>query len=662
MADVSPLLLVGGHPNGAPTGSASPNGDVKKTTGSSSNGGEALFIHKAPRVRSGKRKSQQNSSQPRGEVEQPLHQEEDQTIVIDLTEERCNLTRSTNWGPEEALSEENFLIARMLNGETAPEEELCGDKRIAPASSLFPPLAQSIATKEVEGERLQEEEESDEEDDPNLSVSLPTEKYVDPISEEDLVQQQLGSFSINQHQQHKNEGGERSSRSRKRPSVTAAAANSTAAATAATAAAAPLSIFDGEALSSIRFLPGSNGGYQSLDRRHQRGGETANSPSGGHGGGTRRRRTSVRARKSRSSDFLDRLDVSASSSDHRKRLSTPLKMSKIERGLYLGNMEAATDVLLLESHHITHIITLDTVPLPRKISSFLPRVNFLHLHVTDLVDEDILSHVDPAIEFIEEGLSNENGGVLVHCFRGKSRSAAIVLAYVMRKYKYTLEKALRKVRARRSCICPHQGFLAQLKLFESMEFTLDTSNVQFKMFRVSLAAERMRKAKVLFRDSLDYILDDDPGEVPGGSAKCSQVYKCKSCRRTLATSHNLSPHESGETPRWTEPKWSLPAEEVLEGASDLGLRLCTRSVFINPVAWMRTEIKQSLGGALYCPNCQTRVGDFSWVAGTSCGGGSGGKAGCGAAISPSFQLLVTEIIFKTKNRFLQSSGREPVVV
>lgn len=34
----------------------------------------------------------------------------------------------------------------------------------------------------------------------------------------------------------------------------------------------------------------------------------------------------------------------------------------------------------------------------------------------------------------------------------------------------------------------------------------------------------------------------------------------------------------------------------------------------------------------------------------------------GVHVTPAFQLDVTEIIFKTKNRFLQSSGREPVVV
>ena len=379
-------------------------------------------------------------------------------------------------------------------------------------------------------------------------------------------------------------------------------------------------------------------------------------------------------RKSQSNDFLDRMDFSSSGGGtlssrgksatlDRRRARSRAKMNKIEKKLYLGNMEAATDVILLESHEITHIITLDSVPLPRKVTTFLPKIRNLHIQVTDLPDEDILSYVTQAVAFINEGMSGE-GAVLVHCFRGKSRSAAIVTAYLMQKYNYTLEKAIKKVRAKRECINPHEGFLAQLKLYESMDYHLDTSNVQFKMFKLHLASERMRKAKILFRDSLDNVLDEDAGgDTPldplssAGSARgqFSQTYKCKRCRRLLATSHNMIPHVTKEVPSWYDPKWSLPAEEVFEGASDLGLELCPQSLFINPIRWMQAEIKQNLSGRLYCPNCQTKVGQYSWVKGCQC-------AGCKVTLVPAFQLDVTEIIFKTKNRFLQNTGREPIVV
>ena len=92
-----------------------------------------------------------------------------------------------------------------------------------------------------------------------------------------------------------------------------------------------------------------------------------------------------RRRKARSNDFLDRIDpvslVSTRSATlHTKRKTTP-KMSRIEQGLYLGSLEAATDVILLESNAITHIVTVDSVPLPRKITSLMPRIAMLHLQV-----------------------------------------------------------------------------------------------------------------------------------------------------------------------------------------------------------------------------------------------------------------------------------------
>ena len=127
------------------------------------------------------------------------------------------------------------------------------------------------------------------------------------------------------------------------------------------------------------------------------------------------------------------------------------------------------------------------------------------------------------------------------------------------------------------------------------------------MFRLHCASERMRKAKILFRDSLDLVLDEDPAASSGNMAgilsgitgeynmsKSEQrssgnhpvVYKCKRCRRTLATAYNMLPHCVKESPDWTDSKWALPCEEVLEGASDTGLSLCGASVFVNPTRSM----------------------------------------------------------------------------
>ena len=107
---------------------------------------------------------------------------------------------------------------------------------------------------------------------------------------------------------------------------------------------------------------------------------------------------------------------------------------------------------------------------------------WLFLQVTDLPEEDLLSHFSSSNAFIEDGLSKD-GAVLVHCYRGRSRSATVVVAFLMQKHGYSAERALGKVRGKREIIQPHESFLAQLKLYENMDFSIDPGNLQFKMFK-----------------------------------------------------------------------------------------------------------------------------------------------------------------------------------
>jgi len=49
---------------------------------------------------------------------------------------------------------------------------------------------------------------------------------------------------------------------------------------------------------------------------------------------------------------------------------------------------------------------------------------------------------------------------------GVSRSATLVIAYLMRKYKCGYEKAYNKVKDRRKIINPNAGFVMQLKQYD----------------------------------------------------------------------------------------------------------------------------------------------------------------------------------------------------
>jgi protein-tyrosine phosphatase len=101
--------------------------------------------------------------------------------------------------------------------------------------------------------------------------------------------------------------------------------------------------------------------------------------------------------------------------------------------------------------------------------------------VTDLPDEDLLSHFNASNEFINDCIERQGGACLVHCFRGRSRSATVVAAYLMHKHGYSAQKAIAKIRSKRPSINPHESFLAQLKMYESMDYSIDTTNIQLKV-------------------------------------------------------------------------------------------------------------------------------------------------------------------------------------
>ena len=50
----------------------------------------------------------------------------------------------------------------------------------------------------------------------------------------------------------------------------------------------------------------------------------------------------------------------------------------------------------------------------------------------------------------------------MHCMAGVSRSATLVIAYIMKKYKMSLDEAKKLVEAKRPFINPNPGFIKQL--------------------------------------------------------------------------------------------------------------------------------------------------------------------------------------------------------
>ncbi|PSN40606.1 Serine/threonine/tyrosine-interacting protein [Blattella germanica] len=133
-------------------------------------------------------------------------------------------------------------------------------------------------------------------------------------------------------------------------------------------------------------------------------------------------------------------------------------MQEIVPGLFLGPYSAAmkSKLDLLMHHGITHIVCVrQDIEAHFIRPNFPDRFKYLILDIADTATENIIQHFPKVRQFVDESLTM-GGKTLIHGNAGISRSAALVLAYIMEKYGLSCK----------FCINPNEGFMAQLTEFE----------------------------------------------------------------------------------------------------------------------------------------------------------------------------------------------------
>jgi protein-tyrosine phosphatase len=125
--------------------------------------------------------------------------------------------------------------------------------------------------------------------------------------------------------------------------------------------------------------------------------------------------------------------------------------------IYLGNAKFASDIDLLKSLGITHIIN-SAIEIPNYFTEF----KYLHLEMYDTPQENAKRYFKTSKQFIDDAL-HDNGKVLIHCRAGVSRSVTILTYYLMKTLNITLEEALKLIRKCRPIANPNYGFIKQLQ-------------------------------------------------------------------------------------------------------------------------------------------------------------------------------------------------------
>ena len=167
-----------------------------------------------------------------------------------------------------------------------------------------------------------------------------------------------------------------------------------------------------------------------------------------------------------------------------------------QRGiLYLGPYECADENMLeqLQNKKIYAIVncTQKTKCHHREVKGF----QYCHVDVVDAMNEPIETYFEGATKFIETNIA-AGKNVLVHCRQGISRSSTIVIAYLMRYYNFSLDRAYITTNNRRPVVRPNNGFWKKLKQYEKELNELNISkNGERKEGTVSL--DLPGKSKVL---------------------------------------------------------------------------------------------------------------------------------------------------------------------
>ncbi|XP_064611978.1 dual specificity protein phosphatase 3-like [Liolophura sinensis] len=139
--------------------------------------------------------------------------------------------------------------------------------------------------------------------------------------------------------------------------------------------------------------------------------------------------------------------------------------NEVYPNILLGNRHVAKDKALLQQLEVTHVLNaaqgvkFNQIPTSQDFYEDVS-IQYLGIPAMDISTYKMSKHFEEAAEFIDKALSS-GGKVFVHCMMGVSRSATLIIAYLMMKKQMTVTDSIMQIRSKRA-IFPNDGFLLQL--------------------------------------------------------------------------------------------------------------------------------------------------------------------------------------------------------
>ena len=131
-------------------------------------------------------------------------------------------------------------------------------------------------------------------------------------------------------------------------------------------------------------------------------------------------------------------------------------MHYILDNIYLGDVLAAENETYLKSFNISVVINCAY----EHISEY-EDLKAYELKLTDHYPQQLFPIFETAYEIIKH--HNKNSKIYIHCMSGVSRSASLVIFYIMKEKKWDYDKSFDYVQKIRTNINPNSDFVNQLK-------------------------------------------------------------------------------------------------------------------------------------------------------------------------------------------------------
>jgi hypothetical protein len=132
--------------------------------------------------------------------------------------------------------------------------------------------------------------------------------------------------------------------------------------------------------------------------------------------------------------------------------------SRVIPGLYIGDLYASVDQQFIYSKSIRYVVDLANGSQSKLL---IKPISVYKINIDDSPTSSLKPYFSQSYNFMLDAM-NKNQNILVFCRAGMSRSAAIVIYFLMKRYNISYYDGYRFVKSKRTLIEPNEGFVEQL--------------------------------------------------------------------------------------------------------------------------------------------------------------------------------------------------------